>query len=117
MKKLFGWMLAAVVLISASAAFAAGCGSCPSDKPAAKGACTKAGSCGAFDKVNLTPEQKEKVAALEANCKGVKCPIECKKKMTDGMKNILTAEQFTQWQKACEDASQGGGCPRTGAKK
>jgi gamma-glutamyl phosphate reductase len=106
MKKMIGWMLAAVVALSASAAYAA-CGSCPGDaKKAAKPAC-----CVALEKLTLTADQKAKVAELQAECKKAGCPVEGQKKMAEGLKKILTDQQYQEWEKACAEAKKAGGCP------
>ena len=105
MKKVFGWMLAAVVLTSASTVFA-NCGTCEggakakSDKPC----------CVALEKVKLTDAQKTKVAALQDECKGISCPIATQKKMAESLKGILTDKQYQQWEKACAATAKGDGC-------
>lgn len=99
MKKLFGWMLAAVVLASASTLLFAQCGSgsAPkSDKPC----------CVALEKIKLTDEQKAKVAALQEECKGISCPVATQKKMAKELKSILTEKQYKQWEKACAEAQK-----------
>jgi hypothetical protein len=103
MKRVIGWILAAVVLTSASAVFA-NCGTCGS------GAKAKPPCCVALEKVKLTDAQKTKVAALQTECKGISCPIATQKKMAEGLKGILNEKQYQQWEKACAAASKGDGC-------
>ncbi|MBM3859073.1 MAG: hypothetical protein FJ395_05420 [Verrucomicrobia bacterium] len=107
MKKVIGMIVAAVVLISASAVFAQ-CGGCPSqakaksDKPC----------CVALEKVKLTDAQQAKVAALQSECKGISCPVATQKKMAKELKTILDKKQYKQWEQACADAKKSGGtCP------
>lgn len=106
MKKLLGWMLAAVVLTSASAAFAQ-CGA-GAGGPKAKGG--KPPCCVALEKLTLTDDQKAKVATLQEEFKKGGCPIEGRKKIAEGLKKILTDQQYQEWEKACADASKAGGC-------
>ena len=78
--------------------------------------CDKAQKCGKqmqapcpFDGLNLTPEQKEKIKALKANCKENKCDRKKQRAHRDSMaqaakakhlaeiKAILTPEQYVQY--------------------
>jgi hypothetical protein len=104
MKKVFGWILAAVVLTSASAVYA-GCGSCGGDAKKCDKPC-----CVALEKIKLTDAQKTKVAALQDECKGISCPIATQKKMAASLKGILNEKQYAQWEKACAATSKGDGC-------
>lgn len=67
----------------------------------------------AFDKLNLTAEQKTKVDALKASCATADYSVAARKEMAKGMKEILTPEQFTQFKALCDDA----GCAPTSKKK
>jgi len=106
MKKVFGWMLAAVVLVSASAAFAQ-CGAVGGD---AKAKSAKPPCCVALEKIKLTDDQKPKVTVLQGECKGISCPIATKKKMSEALKGILTDQQYQQWEKTCAATAKGDGC-------
>jgi len=99
MKRIIAGMLAVIVLAGAPAVFA------KSEKSDKKPAC-----CAALDSLTLTADQKTKVDALMADCKKGTCSKEARVKMTAGLKEILTADQFTQWQAQC--AAKGGkkGC-------
>ena len=112
MKKVFGWMLAAVLMISASAAFA-DCGTCGSDAKAKGG---KPPCCMALEKLTLTADQKAKVTALQAECMKGGVSKEGCQKMCEGLKKILTNDQYQQWEKACSEAKKSGDCPaKTGS--
>jgi len=103
MKKVFGWILAAVVLASVSAVYA-GCGSCPGDAKKSSKPC-----CVALEKIKLSDTQKTKVAALQDECKGISCPIATQKKMAESLKGILNEKQYAQWEKACAATKASGG--------
>ena len=107
MNRILGWMLAAVVFISASAAFAQ-CGSCGAESKA-KGA--KPPCCAALEKLTLTDDQKTKVTALQAEWMKDGVSKEGCKKMGEGLKKILTDDQYQQWEKAFAEAKKGGACP------
>jgi hypothetical protein len=108
MKKVIGMIVAAVVLITASAAYATGCGGCPSH---AKAKSTKP-CCVALENVKLTDAQQAKVAALQSECSGISCPVASQKKMAKDLKGVLDAKQYKQWEKACATARKTGAtCP------
>jgi hypothetical protein len=104
MKKVFGWILAAVVLTSASAVYA-GCGSCGADAKKCDKPCSVA-----LDKLKLSDAQKAKVAALKDECKGISCPKATQAKMATSLKGILTEQQYQQWEKACASTKKADGC-------
>lgn len=112
MKKVFGWMMAAVVLSAATMAFAAdkekGCCSAKEKKT-----CCEA----ALSKLKLTDEQTAKVAALQKECEGIACQKACKKKMQEGLKSILTEDQYKEFQAACKESVAKGTCPVAGKTK
>jgi len=116
MKKWFVCLFAAVMLAVATSGFA-GCGSCSGDVPAPKVKGDAMACAVSLEKLNLTADQKAKVAALQEECKDVKCPVACRAKMAEGLKGILTDEQFKQWEKACADAKKSGACPLSKDKK
>ena len=65
-------------------------------------------------KLNLTDDQKAKIAALRDECaKAGRTPEACDKCMK-GIEALLTPDQQKLWKEACEKAKQGGGCPVTG---
>jgi Spy/CpxP family protein refolding chaperone len=99
-------VLVAVLVIGAQASFA-NCGKCPGDKAKAD---KKAASCPSMDKLNLTAEQKTKVEALCGECKKGSCDKTAEKKLQAGMKEILTADQYKQWNELCQAQSAKGGC-------
>jgi hypothetical protein len=112
MKRMFGIMVASVLLMGAVAAFA-GDGCCAAGSKGKAG-----GQCAAGDtlaKLNLTADQQSKVDALKAECKAGGCNAAAREKMTAGMKEILTPEQYTQWTAACAQAKagKGGACPHS----
>jgi hypothetical protein len=116
MKRLVVLMAVAVLAMGVQTSFA-NCGNCPGDKPKAD----KAGTCASMEKLNLTADQKAKVQALCDECTKGKCDKTAKAKMQKGMKEILTEEQYKQWDAQCKTAcgkaekSGKGCCP--GAKK
>ena len=107
MKKTLGILIASIALVSLNAF--AHCGKCPGDKPVA----TKAAVCpmsGAG--LNLTEEQKTKIAALKQECAKATSTSDCKAKCAAGMEKILDAEQFKAWKEAA--AKCGDACPLMG---
>lgn len=112
MKKMLGWILAVMVLGTAVRVVA-------EEKAASekKPAMEKKYCCeSVFSKLNLTDEQKQKIAELQEGCKGGSCPVTRKQKMEEGLKKILTPEQFKQWQDACTETTAKG-CPAGGKAK
>jgi Spy/CpxP family protein refolding chaperone len=110
MKKLMALTLAGTMLLGGSMVYAGGA-CCPSK--ANKAAKTeKAVNCGdeTFSKLNLSDEQKKKVEALRAECKKDGCTASMHEKFTKSMKEILTADQYTQWESECQKVSKGS-CP------
>lgn len=110
MKKILGWLVAAFVLVGGVSVFAdEGCSGC------AKGS-AQAKPNDMLAKLNLTTEQKAKLAALKEECAKSACPVEGKAKLTAGLEKILTPEQLAKCKAECEKA--GGGCPamKTAAK-
>ncbi len=114
MKRVFGLMLAVLVLTAAVRVVAEE-KTCPAGaKAEGKGkACCE----GVFSKLNLTDDQKAKIAAVQEGCKGTSCPVTRKQKMETELKNILTPEQFKQWQDACTEATAKGACSAGGKAK
>jgi Spy/CpxP family protein refolding chaperone len=110
MKRMIGIVVAAAV-VSGVAAVYAGDACCAAGK--AKAGAT--GSCaGMFSGLKLSDEQQAKVDALVKECQGAKCTEESRAKFMAGVKGVLTAEQYTEWQAQCDKAKKSGACPVTG---
>ncbi len=111
MKKLVGMIAAAAVLIAAGTAYAH-CGSCATDKAKA-GGCPVSACSKALGKMDLSADQKAKVAALkEAFDKAGGTPEACAKYMK-GLESVLTKEQLAQCKAACGKTSDC--CPSAAA--
>jgi Spy/CpxP family protein refolding chaperone len=99
-----------VITVVTGAAAWAHCGNCPGDKPKTE---VKGGSgTAALEKLNLTDEQKAKIADLKKECAKATSKAECQKTCAAGLEKILTPEQFKEWQAACQPAQ----CPMGGKK-
>jgi Spy/CpxP family protein refolding chaperone len=105
--------VAAVVFIGAASVRAGGHGCCMAGKSK-----TSAGAdCqDMMSKLNLTAEQKAKVAALKEQTSRAVSTSERMQQFNDGLKQILTAEQLQQWNDICAKAKASGQCPVTGEK-
>ena len=100
MKKLLACLVAAVVGIGAVSAFAGeGCGMAGKTKADAKAGCGEM-----WSKLNLTDDQRAKIAELKKECDATKCSETSKAKYMAGMKQILTPEQLTQCEAECKKA-------------
>jgi hypothetical protein len=110
MKKLIGLLVAVAVIAGAATLYAqGGCSSCPSSA-GGKG-CPLAGKADVMAKLNLSDEQKGKIAALREECeKAGRTPEACAKCMKS-IESLLAPEQLTVWKAACQKAKQSGGCP------
>ncbi|MCX7827317.1 MAG: hypothetical protein N2689_17440, partial [Verrucomicrobiae bacterium] len=100
----------AIVLTALNASYAqCGGGGCSISGAKADVSCP-CGPCGAaLDKMQLTDEQKEKLAILTADCSKVECPKAMRGKFCAGLKEILTPQQLNQVKAACKKA--GVDCP------
>jgi len=107
MKRLIALAVVTVWAVGTAAVFAGEGGCMHGAKAEGKGSCTDM-----FSKLNLTDEQKTKVAALKKECDSVKCTEGAKAKFMDGAKAILTADQYKQLQAECQKA----GCPMKAAE-
>jgi len=96
MKKLFAVMMVGAMMIGGSMAFAGGA-CCSGGDGAAKADKMMGCNSDTMAKLNLTDDQKTKVAALKADCMKNGCNAEARTKFSTGMKDILTADQLTQW--------------------
>ena len=116
MKKMIGLLVAAAVLAGVASLHAQSGGTCPScGTPGAAKSCPMSGKSDVMSKLNLTDEQKTKIAALREECaKAGRTPEACDKCMK-GIEAVLTAEQLAQWKEACQKAKAGGGCPVAGS--
>src|SRR5438093_8774845 len=87
--------LMAALTFGSAAAYAGG-DCCP-------GAKAGASDCGAaFASLNLSDEQKSKIAALKQECDKEGCSEAALEKFTKGLADILTPEQLAQFKAACE---------------
>lgn len=110
MKKIVG-MLALAALVGLASEVWAGSSCCSAGKPANKEMKADAwSSCSsALSGMELTAEQKEKIAAIEADCNAQgKTPEACSASMGK-IRDVLTEEQKTTFDAATKK-SGGGGC-------
>ena len=117
MKRVFGMLVAGVLVLGASANFA-GAGCCASDNDA-KPSVNFTANNDYFAKLNLTADQRSKATDLLAACKSGNCTVAAHEKMAAGLKTILTSEQYAQWTAVCDQskAAQSGKCPFTSKPK
>ena len=103
MKRLFSLVAASALILGAASVYADGGGCCAAGKMSSKGAaCTDM-----MGKLNLTDAQKAKIAALkDQTTRAATSTSEAHAMMNKGMAQILTPEQFTQWQSNCEKATK-----------
>ena len=104
MKQLLSFAVAAVIGLGAASVYAGpGCCAAGKAKDQAK-AEGKSGCSDVFSKLNLTDEQKTKLAALKKECDETKCTESARTKFTAGLKEILTPEQLAQCEAECKKA-------------
>jgi hypothetical protein len=92
----------------------AGCGGCDAhaDKSAKVEAKAKCAGSDCLAKLDLTDDQKAKIAEASKECAKATSKEECRKICATNYEKILTADQYKQWQAAmAEGASEKGGCP------
>jgi hypothetical protein len=94
MKKIT-FALIASALLAASPAFA-GDACCAHKSAAGKMDCSKA-----FSQMNLSPEQKSKLDAAQAECQKGGCAEESLEKFMQTAKGILSPEQYAQLKTEC----------------
>ena len=100
MKQLLSFVVAALIGLGAASVYAGeGCSAAGKAKAEGKGGCSDV-----FSKLNLTDEQKTKLAALKKECDGSKCTESARTKFTAGLKEILTPEQLAQCEAECKKA-------------
>src|SRR5207249_1736404 len=89
--------LVAITMLTASSVFAGDKACC------AKGVSkADAMACVNLATLNLTPDQKAKIEAWQAECVKVGCTRESRKTFLKQAKGILSAEQFTQLKAQCK---------------
>lgn len=88
--------LVAIAMLATSSAFAGDKACC------AKGASkANAMACANLATLNLTPDQKTKIEAWQAECVKAGCTKESRKTFLKQAKEILSAEQFAQLKAQC----------------
>jgi len=96
MIKITTTVLVTAAMLITSVAFAAGNACC------AKGASNKNSAlCVNFTTLNLTPTQKAKIEAWQADCMKAGCTKESNQTFLNRAKRILSAEQFAQLKAQC----------------
>ena len=92
--------LVAAAMLAASSAFAG-------DKACCAKGTSKADSmaCVNLTTLNLTPDQKAKIEAWQAECMKAGCTKESRKTFLKQAKGILSAEQFTQLKAQCRKSA------------
>jgi len=89
--------LVAVAMLTASSAFAGDKACC------ARGASNKGSmSCANLATLNLTPDQKAKIEAWQADCMKAGCTKQSRQTFLDRARGILSAEQFDQLKAECK---------------
>ena len=97
MIKIITVALVAAAMLTASSAFAGDKACC------AKGASnTRSMSCVNSATLNLTPDQKAKIEAWQADCTKAGCTKESRQAFLSRAKGILSAEQFAQLKAQCK---------------
>lgn len=113
MKRLTALIVAALILTCLSASHAQCGGSCPLAGAAAKACPSGCDVCtAAMGKLDLTDEQKARVATLKEECAKVGCPLTGRAKFCAGLKEILSPKQFAQMTATCKKA-EAKNCPLT----
>ena len=89
--------LVAAAMLTASSAFAGDKACC------AKGAADRSSmACVDLATLNLTPDQRAKIEAWQADCMKAGCTKESRKTFLKQAKGILSAEQFAQLKAQCK---------------
>jgi hypothetical protein len=93
--------LVAAAMLVASSAFAGDKACC------AKGVSnTEQTACADLATLNLTPDQKTKIEAWQAECVKAGCTKESRRTFLKQAKGILSAEQFAQLKAECKKSAQ-----------
>ena len=95
MIKILGTSVVAAAMLIASPAFAGGKACC------AKNASNQA-ACANLATLNLTPDQKTKIEACQADCVKAGCTKESRQTFLKQAKGILSAQQFAQLKAQCQ---------------
>src|SRR6266567_3839467 len=97
MIKIITVALVAAAMLTASSAFAGDKACC------AKGASNMGSrACANLTMLNLTPDQKAKIDAWQADCMKAGCTKESRQAFLSHAKGILSAEQFAQLKAQCK---------------
>jgi hypothetical protein len=98
--KLTGLMLATAGMLAVSPVYAGGAACCT------KGASNngKKECSDNYAKLNLTPEQKTKLTALQEKCNKEGCTETSRAKFMKSAKKILSADQYAQLKTECDKA-------------
>ena len=100
MMKITTIALVAAAMLTASSAFAGDKACC------AKGVShTDKVACADLAALNLTPDQKAKIEAWQAECMKAGCTKESRQTFLKQAKGILSAEQFAQLKAACKKSA------------
>src|SRR3977135_3239643 len=98
MIKILGTAVVAVRMLAASPAFAGGKACC------AKNASNQA-ACANLASLNLTPDQKTKIEAWQAECTKAGCTKESRAKFLKQAKGILSTDQYAKLKAQCQGES------------
>ena len=99
MIKILGTAVVAVAMLAASPAFAGGKACC------AKNASNQA-ACANLASLNLTPDQKAKIEAWQAECTKAGCTKESRAKFLKQAKGILSADQYAKLKTECDKSAK-----------
>lgn len=102
MKKWMVLLVAGVLAVGAASAWAGG--SCCGKKKEKASCIEKMGD------LNLSDEQKAKIAEIESACKAEGCSKESCAKSKSQIRDVLTADQQEKWDEICGAKASGGGC-------
>jgi len=92
--------LVAVAMLTASSAFAGDKACCANASKANSMACVNLAT------LNLTPDQKTKIEAWQAECVKAGCTKESRKTFLKQAKGILSAQQFAQLKAQCQKSAK-----------
>ena len=91
--------LVAAALLTASSAFAG-------DKACCANGASKSMACVNLATLNLTPDQKTKIEAWQAECMKAGCTRESRQTFLKQAKGILSARQFAQLKAQCQKVAK-----------
>jgi Spy/CpxP family protein refolding chaperone len=116
MKRLLGFVAAAVIGLSTVSAFA-GDGCCMSGKAKSTSGAAGASCDDMFSKLNLTDSQKAQVDTLKESTKRATSTSEAHAMFNAGVEKILTPDQLTQFKAQCDKMKASGECPYMKSQK